>query len=225
MRLNNLNESRVFNLPPDVLREFERISRDLTPENPIRLDLPDGRYATVVLEPRDLEPGDQGAGWFVEDGKLYLKVFSNDRDKIYQYILHEYVHYIDPSINYAGTPGGHGKDYWAHPVEFNAYSNQIIHVLIRKLAELRSMSDEHAEMFLNQLYDALKWPREFGRWDLLPTGDIPDLIDWWADNPELWKRFKTRLYNAIQDELQINRSEEDISFDDYASELLGDWEE
>ncbi len=217
MRLNDLHESRVFPISAAVNHIFSglaaRFNQGDTASEIITIN---GKKILVTF---DATMQDLGKHRWNQEHDLDEIVIGpsiiNDPEMIHDTLVHEYTHMVDPGSKFHGTIGKSGKDYWGHPAEFNALSNEIIHNIVRHLSNLKENDPDGLMLFLDRLNMLLRYPKIFTDW----TQFSDKIADWWEDNPKLWRMFKLRLYNAIQDEMKVSNTS-----DNARTDLLNDLE-
>jgi hypothetical protein len=146
---------------------------------------------------------------------LNINVAHTDKSKmtnkwVRRLLWHELgVHARDPKINSMsyllrqdvnkGTSDLGGSDYFHDPKEFDAYSGQIVHAII-KFAKNNKDNPEHANKMLD---DSLAWmrnPKEAvrnGQGGVFGDKEWFNVVMQYWGNPALKKRLLDRLYNAI----------------------------
>lgn len=151
---------------------------------------------------------------------LYLNTVADvSSEYMRSVIVHEFVHavqkYQDVSEKYkkAVNTKKYGKEYFTAPVEYEAYTAQVMSIIKRYFYALSPTPFQHnaygttrlisnRQLFLTQLYYALL---KYHSDTLIPAPLISfkEMFHFWKEKPRLWKKFKRKLKETM-DELYKN---------------------
>lgn len=216
MRLRLMYESRVFQISDEVNNIFRRLAASFNQRRSSQ-ELVNLGGRKVLVTVADISDNGKRR-WNYEHNVPEIIISSKIVGKpvdIIDTLVHEYTHIIDPGAPFRSEAGQSGDAYWGHASEFNALSNEIIHNIIRHLIDIRDGDPGALQLYLDKLYTLLKYPKYAVDW--VPFSE--KIVEWWEDNPKLWRTFKVRLYNAIQDVMNRPSEREEM-----LNDLMQDYE-